>query len=127
MRLRLFLLCILAVCLALAPLVAQADQIKLRVTLQLPKASHIGRNLLQFKEEVERRTEGAVAIEVYDNSKLYKDDQVVDAVSSGAIEMGITNYNQFSKAVPAIDIIGQPFLLNFDALVRAATKPDGEV
>jgi C4-dicarboxylate-binding protein DctP len=118
---------VLMACLVLAPLTARADQIRLRVTLQLPKASHIGANLLQFKEEVERRAEGAVAFEVHDDSKLYKDDQILDAVASGAIEMGITNYNQFSKAVPAIDIIGQPFLLNFDALVRAVTDPDREI
>jgi C4-dicarboxylate-binding protein DctP len=127
MRVRFFRLCIYSACLALVTSVAQANPIKLGVTLQLPKTSHIGVNLLQFKEEVERRTEGAVAIEVYDNSRLYKDNQVVDAVSSGAIQMGITNYNQFSRLVPAIDIIGQPFLLNFDALVRAATNPDGEI
>ena len=29
--------------------------------------------------------------------------------------------------MPAIDIIGQPFLLNFDALVRAVTDPDREI
>jgi C4-dicarboxylate-binding protein DctP len=114
-------------CLLLAPPVALAEQIKLRVTLQLPKTSHIAENLMQFKDDVERRTNGAVAIEVYDNSQLYKDEEVVDAVSSAAIEMGITNYNQFSKAVPAIDLIGQPFLLNFDALVRAASDPDGQI
>ena len=119
--------CVLMACFMLAPLIARADQIRLRVTLQLPKTSHIGANLLQFKEEVERRAKGAVAFDVYDDSKLYKDNQVVGAVASGAIEMGITNYNQFSQAVPAIDIIGQPFLLNFDALVRAVTDPDREI
>jgi C4-dicarboxylate-binding protein DctP len=120
-------LCAMTAWLVLGPLAAQAEQIKLRVTLQLPKTSHIGTNLVQFKEEVERRADGTVAFDIYDNSRLYKDNEVVAAVSSGSIEMGITNYNQFSKAVPAIDIIGQPFLLNFDALVRAATNPDGEI
>src|SRR5262245_28334675 len=88
-------LCMLAACLALAPMVAPAELIKLRVTLQLPEKSHIAVNLAQFKAEVEQRTEGAVAFEIFDNSKLYSDEEVIGAVSSGAIEMGITNYNQF--------------------------------
>ena len=116
---------ILVAWVATAP--AQAQQLKLRAALQLPITSHIGVNLVQFKDEVERRTNGAVAIEIFDNSRLYKDNEIVGAVSSAAIEMGITNYNQFSAQVPAIDIIGLPFLLNFDALVRAATEPDGEM
>lgn len=121
-------LVIFAAWFVLMPAIGRADdQIRLRVTLQLPKKSEIGVNLLQFKEEVERRAGGAVAIEVYDDSKLYTDEQVIAAVASGAIEMGITNYNQFSTAVPAIDIIGQPFLLNFEALVRAATSPEREI
>jgi len=110
-----------------APALAQAEQLKFRAALQLPITSHIGVNLAQFKEEVERRTDGTITVEIFDNSRLYKDNEIVGAVSSGVIEMGITNYNQFSSQVPAIDMIGQPFLLNFDALVRAATDPDREM
>ena len=29
--------------------------------------------------------------------------------------------------MPALDVFGQPFLFNFEALVRAATDPDGQV
>ena len=103
---------------------AEAEQIKLGVTLQLPITSHIGVNIVQFKEEVQRRTKGVVVVEVHDNSRLYKDDEVIAAVASGVIELGITNYNQFSKKVP---LIGLPFLLNTEALVKAATSPDGEI
>src|SRR5262245_35692834 len=58
-------------CLLLAPQMlasvsAEAEQIKLGVTLQLPITSHIGVNLVQFKDEVHKRTKGAVAVEVHD-------------------------------------------------------------
>ena len=36
----------------------------LRVTLQLPMNNHLGRNLLMFKEDVERETGGEVRVEV---------------------------------------------------------------
>ena len=76
--------------LLLTPFASQAQQIKLRVTLQPPPTNHLGVNLMQFKEEVERRADKAISIEIFDNSQLYKDDEVGAAVSSGAIEMGVT-------------------------------------
>jgi C4-dicarboxylate-binding protein DctP len=113
--------------LLLWPIHSRAEQTKLRVTLQLPISSHLGANLLQFKAEVERNSEGAIAVEIYDNSRLYRDDQAVGAVASGAIEMASVTTKQMTDKVPALGIIEQPFLFNSEALVRAATDPDGEM
>ena len=65
-------LCLLLAAQILASLSAEAQQIKLGVTLQLPITSHIGGNVVQFKEEVQRRTKGVVVVEVHDNSRLYR-------------------------------------------------------
>ena len=62
--------CLLLACSLLIPSITGAEQIKLRLTSQLPNSSHIGVNLVQFKNEVERRTDKAIAIEIYDNSRL---------------------------------------------------------
>jgi C4-dicarboxylate-binding protein DctP len=113
--------------LLLGPANAWAEPTKLRVTLQLPITGHLGVNLVVFKTEVERLTEGAVAVEIYDNSRLYRDDQAADAVASGAVEMATITYQQLTGKVPAIGIFEQPFLFNTDALVRAAVHPDGEL
>jgi TRAP-type C4-dicarboxylate transport system substrate-binding protein len=75
------------VLLLVGPIYSQAEPVKLRITLQLPIASHLGANLVQFKEEVERRSKGAIAVEIYDDSRLYRDDRAVGAVESAAIEM----------------------------------------
>ena len=37
--------------------------------------------------------------------------------------MGVAGLNQFAKRIPAIDIMEQPFLFNFEELVRATAKP----
>jgi C4-dicarboxylate-binding protein DctP len=121
-------ICLLAVvCVSLLPLAAAAEQTKLRVTVQLPITNHVGANIIRFKEEVERRTNKAIIVEIFDNSRLYKDSEVLAAVSSGAIEMGSLPYQQFAKKVPAIELFEQPFLMNFSTLVRAATAPDNEI
>jgi C4-dicarboxylate-binding protein DctP len=118
--------CVLLACLVLAPLCASAEPIKIRITLQLPITNHLGVNLTQFKAEVEEKTGKEVSIEIFDNSRLYRDQEVVGAIKSGAIEMGSTGNAMFHKYVPALEVFGQPFLFNFDALVQAATLPDGE-
>jgi C4-dicarboxylate-binding protein DctP len=114
-------------CLALAPFPAAAGQVKLRITLQLPITNHLGANLKQFKEEVEGKTGGAIVAEIFDRARLYKDNEVLAAVSSGAIEMGTVGLSQFHKKVAALEVFAQPFLFNFEALVGAATSPDSEM
>jgi C4-dicarboxylate-binding protein DctP len=106
---------------------AGAEPTKLRVTLQLPISSHLGVNLMQFKAEVERRSEGAIAVEIYDNSRLYRDNEAVGAVASGAIEMASVSSKQLTDKVPALGIIEQPFLFNSEPLIRAAASPDSEM
>jgi C4-dicarboxylate-binding protein DctP len=107
---------------------AAAQQTKLRVTLQLPITDALlGKSLARFEEDVEKSSKGAVAVEIFDKGKLYIDDQTVAAVESGAIEMGVAGLNQFAKRIPAIDIMEQPFLFNFQELVRATAGPDSPI
>ena len=113
MRTRLFCDCVVAFLVGL-PFAAEGQQTKLRVTLQLPATDALlGKSLVRFKEDVEKRSNGAVSIEIFDKGKLYIDDQTVGAVATGAIEMGVAGLNQFAKRIPAIDIMEQPFLFNF--------------
>ncbi|MFZ1102003.1 MAG: TRAP transporter substrate-binding protein DctP, partial [Hyphomicrobiaceae bacterium] len=80
-----------------------------------------------FKAEVEKRSDGAISIEIFDRGKLYIDDKTVGAVESGAIEMGVAGLNQFAKRIPAIDIMEQPFLFNFEELVKATATPGNPI
>ncbi len=123
------LLCrVLAGVLLLPAGAAEAQQTKLKATLQLPAADALlGKSLVRFKEAVEKRSSKAISIEIFDKGKLYIDDKTVGAVEAGAIEMGIAGLNQFAKRIPALDIMEQPFLFNFEELVRASTSPDSEI
>jgi C4-dicarboxylate-binding protein DctP len=119
---------VLAVAAALAAERAAAQTTTLRVSLQIPATNPImGRGVVLFKEQVEKETQGALRIEIFDSGKLYNDQQVVGAVQSGAIEMGSAVISQISKRLPAADIMEQPFLFNFEALTRAALAPDSEL
>jgi C4-dicarboxylate-binding protein DctP len=123
----LLLACLLLACLLSAPFAAEAQQVKLRLTSQLPSSHYAGINLAQFKEEVERRTEKTLIIEIFDDGRLYKDNEAMGAVSSGAVDMGFVVGDRFAEKIAAVGVFQQPFLFNFEALVRAALSPDHEM
>lgn len=105
---------------------AQAAE-KMRISLQLPLTSHIGQNLLLFKEEVEARTDGEFIVEIYDSAQLYKDKEVPQAVGSGAIEAGAASLTRYVGDIPAVDIFYMPFLMNSEDKVRQAVEKGAPV
>jgi len=105
-----------------------AEEVKLKATIQVALTEPLwGVALGQFKEEIEKRTNKAVLFEVYEKGQRYIDDEVVGAVSSRAVDLGVVGLYQVTKKVPAIEVIEQPFLFNFDALIRAVVSPDSEI
>jgi len=124
---RRFYSCLLLACIALTPIAARAEQVKLRITAQLPNTNHLVVNLQHFKEDIEKSTEGAIQIEIFDRGRLFKEDESLAAVGSGAVEMGSVGVSFLQEKIPAVQIFGQPFLFNFDALMRAAVSPDREM
>jgi C4-dicarboxylate-binding protein DctP len=104
-----------------------AEDILLRITLQQPLSNPIGQNLQEFQRDVEAGTQGAIKVGIYDKAKFYLDYQVPEAVGSGAIEMGVAPLAQYSEDVPAAGLFMQPFLFNFDSIVRAAAARRSEI
>lgn len=99
----------------------------LRITLQLPLKSHLGQNLVLFKQEVEKNSNGDIEVQIYDSAQLFKDKQVPQAVGSGSIEMGVSSLTRYIGDIPAVDIFYQPFLFNTDEMIRKATAKDSSV
>lgn len=121
---RIVALCLFAV---IAALPARAQEVTLRVTLQLPLKSHLGQNLVLFKEEVEKLSGGEIAVEIYDSAQLYKDSEVPQAVGSGQVEMGVASLTRYVGEIPAVDVFYLPFLFNTEEKVRAAVAADSQV
>ncbi len=106
---------------------AQAGETTLRLTLQLPLTHPLGQNVMSFKEEVERETNGEVKIEIYPSAQLFKDKEVPQAVASGAIEMGVASLTRFVGTVPAVDAFYVPFLFDDADKITAATAPGSSI
>ena len=97
-----------------------AADVTMRISIQLPMKSHLGQNLLLFKNEVEAKSKGEIEVQIYDSAQLYKDKEVPAAVGSGSIEAGVASLTRYVGDIPAVDIFYQPFLLNSEAKVRKA-------
>jgi len=123
---RVFAFAGLAVLLSMLAVPAWAET-TLRISLQLPLKSHLGQNLVLFKDEIEKTSKGDIKVEIYDSAQLYKDKEVPQAVGSGAIEMGVASITRFAGTIPAVDIFYVPFMFNSEDMVRKATAPDSPV
>src|ERR1041384_7016301 len=95
-----------------------AEPVKLGVTIQVSTASPLGRNVADYKADVEAASGGRLPLEIFDKAQLFVDFQVPQAVGSGAIEMGMAQIGLYAKEVPAVEIFQQPFLFDSDALAR---------
>ncbi|WP_205944501.1 TRAP transporter substrate-binding protein DctP [Pelagibius litoralis] len=106
----------------LLPGVAAQAETTIRVTLQLPETHPLGVNLSAWKTCVEAETED-LKIQIFPSAQLYKDNQVPEAVGSGAIEMGTASLTRFAGSVPAVDAVYVPFLLDSAEKVGKFTAP----
>ncbi len=122
------LFCVLLASLLIQAEDADAQQVKLKAALHY-SINHplIGTPLARLKDEVERRSDNSISLEIFDKGRLATDLEMADAVSSGKADMGITASQIFVGKAPALAILDLPFLFNFKALVEATAKPEGEI
>jgi len=99
----------------------------LRLTLQLPATHHLGVNVQSFADEVNKNTNGEIKVEIYPSAQLYKDKEVPQAVSSGAVEMGVAALTRFVGTIPAVDLFYVPFLFADEEAVKNAVAKGSPV
>lgn len=86
-----------------------------------------GRTAEYFKKLVEERTRGAVKVEVYHNSVLYKDKEEMEALQIGAVHMLAPTPGKFGPlGVREFELLDLPFLFdNLDEEHKVTQGPIG--
>jgi C4-dicarboxylate-binding protein DctP len=108
--------------------VVPADAKKiLRVTIQLPLKSVLGTNLVQFKTDVEKTSNGELEIQIFDSAQLFDDKDVPKAVGTGQIDMGVASLARYVGDVPAVDVFYVPFAFPTQAILTKAVAPGSVV
>jgi len=81
-----------------------------------------GKGTLKFKELAEKYTNGKVVVEVYPNSQLYKDNEELQALQLGAVQLLAPSLAKFGPlGVREFEVFDLPFVLPNKAALRKVT------
>lgn len=117
---KLFLTSAMAVSLAIASYSDAMAERTLRLTMQIATNHELGQNILFFKNKLEKDSNGALKVEVYDSAQLYKGSEVPQAVSSGAIDMGMVLIDEFAGTIPSAAVFSVAFMFpDYKTLAKA--------
>ncbi len=110
----------------LAPAFAQSP-IVIKFSHVVAQSTPKGKGAEKFKQLAEERTKGRVKVEVYANSTLYKDNEEVDALQLGAVQMLAPSLAKFGPlGVREFEVFDLPYLFdNYDELHKVTRGPVG--
>ena len=98
----------------------------MRMTVQVGANHPVGANTHYFADELKRISGGEMTVEVYDSAQLFKGQEVPQAISSGAIDLGIVLADEYAGSIPAAGIFSVAFLFPDYATLAKAADRDGE-
>lgn len=116
------------VTLALAlPLSAQAAPIVIKFSHVVAVNTPKGQAAEKFKQLAEQRTKGAVKVEVYPNSQLYKDKEEMEALQMGSVQMLAPSLAKFGPlGLKEFELFDLPFIFDgYDELHKVTQGPVG--
>jgi C4-dicarboxylate-binding protein DctP len=109
-----------------APAFAQAP-IVIKFSHVVAQGTPKGKGAEKFKQLAEERTKGRVKVEVYANSTLYKDNEEVDALQLGAVQMLAPSLAKFGPlGAREFEVFDLPYLFdNYEELHKVTRGPVG--
>ena len=108
-RIRLICLIIAALFLAMTSL-ASAAPIVIKFSHVVAENTPKGKMANKFKELVESRLAGKVKVQVFPNSQLFGDNNVLEAMLLGDVQMAAPALSKFEKYTTSLQIFDLPFL-----------------
>ncbi len=107
--------------------VAQADAIKIKFAHVVAENTPKGQMALKFKELTEARLPGKVGVEVYPNSQLFNDNNVLEAMLLGDVHLAAPSLSKFNKYTKQLQVFDLPFLFkDMNAVAKFQDGPAGQ-
>jgi C4-dicarboxylate-binding protein DctP len=114
---------LMAACTLLLSGLAQAEPIVIKFSHVVAVDTPKGLAADFFKKRVEELTKGAVKIEVYPNSQLYKDKEEMEALQIGAVQMLAPSLAKFGPlGVKEFELFDLPYIFADYKALHAVTK-----
>ncbi len=104
---------------------AKQKPFKIRFSHVVSENTPKGWGAQEFARRVNEELKGKVEVKVFPNSQLYDDNQAVEALSAGFIEMAAPSSAKFVGSVPALQLFDMPFL--FKDIKAVHKTVDGKI
>ncbi len=126
MKIRALLVGLVAVGLSAAA--AAAEPIVIKFSHVVAQDTPKGKAAEKFKELAEKYTAGAVKVEVYANSTLYKDKEEMEALQLGAVQLLAPSLAKFGPlGVREFEVFDLPYIFDgYEALNKVTQGPVGQ-
>jgi len=122
-----FMLCVLISCMVMVVPAAMAKAKRIRFSHVVSENTPKGWAANEFAARVNKALEGKYEVVVFPNSQLYDDNQAVEALSAGFIEMAAPSSAKFVGSVPALQLFDMPFLFpNIETVHKVVDGPIGD-
>lgn len=89
---------------------ASTDTITLKIGHVEAEDRSTHKALLQFKEELEEKTEGRIDVQIFANSELGGDEELCESVAMGTIQMALPSTSVLTAYNERIGILDMPYL-----------------
>lgn len=111
-----------ALCTVWVPM-AQAAELVVRLSHVVAPDTPKGLMAARFQQLVAQASEGRIRVDVYPDSQLYGDDDEMEALQLGAVEILAPSLSKFGVAgAPEFDVFDLPFLFDTLTQVRCVTQ-----
>lgn len=102
---------------------AARPELLLRFSHVVAAGTPKGQMALHFQRLVAQRSAGRIRVEVYPDSQLYGDEDELEALKLGAVELLAPSLSKFGQAgLPEFEVFDLPFLFDDLAQVRRVTQ-----
>jgi len=104
---------------------SESHLIKIRFSHVVAENTPKGWGAREFARRVNKALAGKVLVEVFSDGTLYNDNQAIEAVAMGNLEMAAPSSAKFKGFVPGLQLFDMPFL--FDDLHSVHRTIDGDI
>src|SRR5688572_15045485 len=107
---------------------ASAEPIVIKFSHVVSPDTPKGKGAAKFRELAETYTNGAVKVEIYPNSQLYKDKEELEALQLGAVQMLAPSLAKFGPlGVKEFEVFDLPYIFDsYEELHKVTQGPVGE-
>ncbi|MGE7624030.1 DctP family TRAP transporter solute-binding subunit [Viridibacillus sp. NPDC096237] len=103
------------------------DQIVINFSHIVAEDTPKGQTAIKFAELLEQKTDGRIRVVIYPNGLLYNDNNELDALERGDVEMIAPSFSKMTTMLPTWQVLDLPYLFHTeDEVEQVLTGPFGE-